>query len=115
MWTKESAEAYVKTLNTPQLTKEIAKRNIDINIPDTNRLCKEITNIYKQAADGCLIKFIPQKRKKRTSKYSQIENKNYQSLKKDLNSLGKLLHKYPNDPILRGQFIRAKKNFSRNL
>ena len=116
VWDNKSKEAFTNALNNPELTRNI-KEIVDCTYNESqdhiNNLCEKITRVYQDAAKLSL----------RRKKHSKTIKKNkdrqisqtYNSLKNQLNNLGKLLLKFPNDPQLRGNYISLKKNFRKHL
>ena len=115
-WNEIGKEKFIKTITSHEFKNKIIHLNSkNCNSPEeVYSLCDDITKLYQSAAEKSL-KRVATKRRKVKNKYSFQENKDYRYLKDYINSLGKSLKLFPNDPIIRGNYFKAKKNFSRTL
>ena len=89
----------------------ICINNYNNNIDGVNNLCKDVSNLFIDAAKLSLSK----RKKQRVVKYKHKPAKWYSSnlrvLKNDVLHTGKLLSRFPKDPHIRGKFISKKKHY----
>ena len=117
IWKPDSDLKYTAALQTPQLSKEInsiQSKTYKKSQEGLSLLCNDITNLYTTAANQSLKKHKLNKKKGNT-KHNKLDNRNYQTLKNTVKSLGKLMQQYPHDPQIRGRYLNTKKNFNKTL
>ena len=116
IWNSQSKEKFLSTFNDKEIKNEIGKTmkhsytNTDHGIDEFS---KHIASIYQCVADHSLRKSCPKKR--RSTKYSNLQTKTYHELKHEIKLAGKLLARYPNDPEIRGRYVSLKKKFHRKM
>ena len=102
VWNNKSKDRFLETFNNKSVHSEIQAvlQNKFYNTTQgITLLCDKVTNIYKQAANIGLVKKKPNTKHK-VKKQNWVTDKTYMSLRSHVNSLGKLLQRFPNDPIL---------------
>jgi hypothetical protein len=107
-WSNLSSQDYKKAIAMKQISSEVKtllEKSYDLTDNGSDKICEDITCIYKKAADLCLKKR-KLYRKKHKSKFS--ENFNFILLKKNIKVLGNLMVKYPKDPFIRNSFFHLQ-------
>ena len=117
VWNSKSKDRFLETFKNKTVQsdmKAVLQNKFYNTTQGITSLCDKVTNIYKEVADKGLIKKNPNTKPK-VRKQNWATDKAYMSLRSHVNSLGKLLQRYPNDPILRGNYINTKKSFKKFL
>ena len=101
------------------IANEILNTDYPVNTSGVDDIGHDATNLIKTVAD---LSFKRKKIKNRTSgssnqtiKKNVALNQLYQKMRKELNSIGRLLMQFPRDPYLRGRFFQLKKSMKSNL
>ena len=121
-WDQLRLEKFQSALESPycqSIANEILNTDYPVNISGVNDIGHDTTNLIKTVADLTLKR---KKLKTRTSgtsnqtiKKNVAINQLYQNMRKELNSIGRLLMQFPRDPYLRGRFFQLKKSMKSNL
>ena len=121
-WDQLSIEKFKSALESPycqSIANEILNTDYPVNTSGVNDIGHDTTNLIKTVVDLSL------KRKKIKTRTSGTSNQTikkhvainqlYQKMRKELNSIGRLLMQFPRDPYLRGRFFQLKKSMKSNL
>ncbi len=92
----------------------VMNNKYDLNDHGIDELSQDVSSIYIQAAHLSLKKkvFHRKSAKIRNKNYYWTQSVEYSNIKRQLKSLGILLHKYPRDPYIRGIYFHPQKHFS---
>ena len=116
---KLNAHTYLShlTSNIKRLSEINSQQQIHtcVNQHNVDRATSNLTNIIIEAAYKTAPPLLHKKSKqnKRTQKTNPGNDKDIKTQKKEFQNLAKLLHKYPNDPIIRGRLFKVKKRLNR--
>ncbi len=109
-WDEQSSENYKRILQLPNFQTRCNKF-LDKKYDDINVCSDELHNIFIEAAKLCV------KLKKKKYKNHKQDKLGFDSecrqQKNQVLHLGKLVVKFPKDPVVYGQFITAKKSFKK--
>ena len=104
---------YLEALNTEKITKmteSVKSNNMYSNdSAGINKMCDDITNILSETASFSLLHKKMYKSKCRKAKTAKWYTNDIHKLKCNVIHTAKLLKKYPNDSIVRGNYVRHKK------
>jgi exonuclease III len=109
-WDEQSSAKYTSAINTPSMQAKLAqfmKSNFTTDSVGVNKAVEELTNILLAAAKRVLKK----KRQCRIRGPRSWHDFSCKSMKIKILAIGKILQRYPNDPILSGQFHMLKKSY----
>ena len=111
-WKKTLDKDYAKRLSqeTKKMTKSIVNTN-NKNIPNIDDFLGKISNAFISAADIVLKKHFRNKNNLKKCKQQKWYNPNCQQMRKNLNQLGRILTKNPNNDFLRGQYFNLKRRY----
>ena len=116
-WDNDSYAKFNKTLELPLIKEELMKiqrENFDLDQIGTNKMCQQFTEIVIKAAKLCLKSFKNHKSNKMKQNKPGFDQE-CKLLKQQSLSLGKLVQKYPKDPVIHGKYILAKKKFKKTV
>ena len=115
VWSSDSKEKFIIAL---QNTLSKNKVSIDLTNNDSiDSFSNNFTQLLINAANESLLCIRRKKNSKRKVRKPWFNN-DYDKLKKDLNDVNKLFHRYPTDPFIRGKYFSLKKklkHLSKNL
>ena len=112
-WDDYSQTNFKSALQLPHIRnklEELANENFPSSETGTNQLCEKLTSVITEVARISL-KSIHKKNKKQSHKLGF--DFDCTKLKQKVLSLGKLVKKFPKDPIIRGTFMTTKKMFKK--
>jgi hypothetical protein len=107
-WDSTSSYKFQQALCSPDIQKELSCAEHDLNegLGSTDAMVKRLNVIITKAASKCLT----MKRVKKWLKPKQKWfNNELSKLRKEVNSMGRLLCHYPRDPQIRGNYFRTLK------
>ncbi len=115
-WDIDAPIKFKNALKIAEISRELnnlQSGQYELNHKSTNRFCERFTNIIIKAAKLCLK--TNNKIKKCTKPNKVGFDYECKALKNYTLSLGKLVQKYPKDPIIYGKFISTKKLFKKTV
>lgn len=105
VWNNESKDKCLAAIQD-----NLTKNSVNINSNDCiDILTSKISDILTGAADASLLRIQRKKSSKRKKRKPWFCD-DYDKMKKDLNDVNKLFHKYPTDSFIRGKFFKLKKS-----
>ena len=100
VWNSKSKEEFLNAFNLQCVSKEMRDTLDDKSCIDVEKLSESVTSTYKKVASLSLKRKLLKSQTKHTSNNKQFNN-TYTKLKHEVISYGKLLQKYPFDPLIR--------------